>query len=201
MHCFFEDQQMLKEVVDFLLIISKFYPDMFQQMVAILRGSWVPYKLPKWHSVLWACADYDLHTPVTQNATWVAYKALTTPWGWQPYAETCRSRIIWNILIIYPLLSQALLILDLSARREWVVSTTPRPLYPRERPILQEVGWAPGPVWTCAKNLAPTGIQSQDRPACSQSLYRLSYPAHRYIIIFIILWDHCHICGPALTKT
>jgi hypothetical protein len=31
-------------------------------------------------------------------------------------------------------------------------------------------------VWTCAKNLAPTGIQSPDRPARSQSLYRLSYP-------------------------
>jgi hypothetical protein len=28
----------------------------------------------------------------------------------------------------------ALLILDLGARREWVVSTTPRPLHPRERP-------------------------------------------------------------------
>jgi hypothetical protein len=30
----------------------------------------------------------------------------------------------------------------------------------------------------CAKNLAPTGIRSPDRTACSQSLYRLSYPAH-----------------------
>jgi hypothetical protein len=32
----------------------------------------------------------------------------------------------------------------------WVVSTTPRPLYSRERPvpIVQEAGWAPGPVWT-----------------------------------------------------
>jgi hypothetical protein len=29
---------MLKEVVDFLLICSKFYPDMFGQMVAIFRG-------------------------------------------------------------------------------------------------------------------------------------------------------------------
>jgi hypothetical protein len=29
-----------------------------------------------------------------------------------------------------------------------------------------------------AENLAPTGIQSPDRPARSQSLYRLSYPAH-----------------------
>jgi hypothetical protein len=43
-------------------------------------------------------------------------------------------------------------------------------------PIVQEAGWAPGPVWTCAKNLALTGIRSPDRPARSQSLYRLSYP-------------------------
>jgi len=46
---------------------------------------------------------------------------------------------------------------------------------PRERPgtHLQEVGWAPGPVWTGAENLALTGIRSPDRPARSQSLYRL----------------------------
>jgi hypothetical protein len=25
-------------------------------------------------------------------------------------------------------------------------------------PIVQEAGWAPGPVWTGAENLAPTGI-------------------------------------------
>jgi hypothetical protein len=25
-------------------------------------------------------------------------------------------------------------------------------------PIVQGAGWAPGPVWTCAKNLAPNGI-------------------------------------------
>jgi hypothetical protein len=45
-------------------------------------------------------------------------------------------------------------------------------------PIVQEAGWVQGPVSTCAKHLAPTGIRSSDRPACSQSLYRLSYPAH-----------------------
>ena len=45
-------------------------------------------------------------------------------------------------------------------------------------PIVQEAGWAPGPVWTGAENLAPTRIQSPDRPAHSQSLYRLSYSAH-----------------------
>ena len=32
-------------------------------------------------------------------------------------------------------------------------------------PILQSAGWASGPVWTGAENLAPTGIQSPDRPA------------------------------------
>ena len=43
-------------------------------------------------------------------------------------------------------------------------------------PIVQQVGWDPGPVWTCAENLALTGIRSPDRPARSESLYRLSYP-------------------------
>jgi hypothetical protein len=43
-------------------------------------------------------------------------------------------------------------------------------------PIVQESGLAPRPIWTCAKNLAPTGIWSPDRPAHSQSLYRLRYP-------------------------
>ena len=48
---------------------------------------------------------------------------------------------------------------------------------PRKDPvhIVQEAGWAPGPVWTGAENLASTGIRSPDRPARSESLYRLSY--------------------------
>ena len=45
-------------------------------------------------------------------------------------------------------------------------------------PILQEAGWAPGPVWTGAENLAHTWIRPLDRPARSQSLYQLHYPAH-----------------------
>jgi len=28
-------------------------------------------------------------------------------------------------------------------------------------PIVQEAGWASGPVWTGAENLAPTGIRSR----------------------------------------
>ena len=56
----------------------------------------------------------------------------------------------------------------------------PTALYPGKDPlpIVQEAGWAPGPVWTGAENLAPTGIRSPDRPARGQSLYRLRYQAH-----------------------
>ena len=56
-------------------------------------------------------------------------------------------------------------------RRSWVVNATPRPLYHRVTdpvPIAQEAGWAPGPVWTGAENLAATGIRSPDRPARSE---------------------------------
>jgi hypothetical protein len=45
-------------------------------------------------------------------------------------------------------------------------------------PIVEEAGWAPGTVWTGGENLAHTGIRSPDRPARSQSLYRLSYQPH-----------------------
>ena len=31
-------------------------------------------------------------------------------------------------------------------------------------PTVQEARWSPGPVWTGAENLAPTGIRSPDRP-------------------------------------
>jgi len=74
----------------------------------------------------------------------------------------------------------ALLFHDRGTRRGWVVSSTPRPHFtPGKDPvtILQEAGWAPGPVWTGGKS-HPHRDWIPDRPACSQSLYRLSYPAH-----------------------
>ena len=70
----------------------------------------------------------------------------------------------------------ALLFLDDGTSRGWGVSVTPRPLFaPGKDPvsIVQEAGWAPAPVWTGAENVAPVGIRSPDRPARSQSLYRL----------------------------
>jgi len=78
----------------------------------------------------------------------------------------------------------ALIFHDRDTRRGWVVSSTPRPHFtPGKDPvhISQEAGWAPGPVWTCGKS-RPHRDSIPDRPARSQSLYRLSYPAHADII-------------------
>jgi hypothetical protein len=76
----------------------------------------------------------------------------------------------------------ALSFLDLGTRRGgW---SAPRPgLTPGKDRGTHRTGgwWAPGPVWTCAKILAPTGIRSPDRPARSQLLYQLSYPAESNI--------------------
>jgi len=60
-----------------------------------------------------------------------------------------------------------------------VVIITPRRLDRREMdpvPLVQRTGWAAGPVWTGAKNLAPTGIRSPDRRAYSELLRRYAVP-------------------------
>ena len=54
-------------------------------------------------------------------------------------------------------------------------------------PIVQEVGWAPAPVWPGAENLAPTGIRSLDHPAHSESLYQLRYPSPYLPVDFSML--------------
>jgi len=50
-------------------------------------------------------------------------------------------------------------------------------------PIEQEAGCTPGPVWTDGKS-RPHRDSIPDRPAHSQSLYRLSYPAR---VAFVII--------------
>ena len=60
-----------------------------------------------------------------------------------------------------------------------MVSVTPRPHFtPRKDPvpILQEAGWAPGPVQMGGKS-RPHRDSIPDRPAHSQSLYQLSHPS------------------------
>ena len=75
----------------------------------------------------------------------------------------------------------------------WVVNATPRLLYPRERSGTHcEGGWV-GPragLDGCGKS-RPTGIRSPDRPARSQSLYRLRYPGPKSLpLTFNILHTH-----------
>jgi len=75
----------------------------------------------------------------------------------------------------------ALLFLDHGTRRgEGSASRPGRSLPPGKtrHPLHRRRSGPPGPVWTGAENLAPTGIRSPVCPARSQSLYRLSYPAH-----------------------
>jgi len=55
----------------------------------------------------------------------------------------------------------------------WAASTPGKDLVP----IVQEAGWATGPVWMGGKS-RPHRDSIPDCPACSQSLYWLSYPAH-----------------------
>jgi len=42
-------------------------------------------------------------------------------------------------------------------------------------PAVQEAGWAPGPVWTGAQNLDPTGIRYPGPSSPSELLYLLRY--------------------------
>jgi len=68
-----------------------------------------------------------------------------------------------------------------------VVSSTPRPHFTLRKdpvPVVQEVGWAPGPVWIGGKS-RPHRNSIPDRPARSQSLYRLSYRGHIFPIYII----------------
>jgi len=71
------------------------------------------------------------------------------------------------------------IVLDQGTRREWGVIVTPRPLFTHGKDpvrIAQEAMWAPGPVWTGAENLAPTGIRSPDRPTRSPVAIRTGLP-------------------------
>jgi len=75
----------------------------------------------------------------------------------------------------------ALLFHNRGTRKGRVVSSTPRPHFTPGKdaaPILQEAGWVPGPVWKGGKS-RPHPDSIPDRPARSQSLYRLSYRAHK----------------------
>jgi len=57
-------------------------------------------------------------------------------------------------------------------------------------PIVQEAGWAPGPVWTCAENLATTRIRSPDRQGRDNSLSRLTLLLHMKLKFYIYIYTY-----------
>jgi hypothetical protein len=107
---------------------------------------------------------------------------------------------------------QHLLILDLGTRRGWVLSVTPRLCFsPGERtPGTHWTGsWvgpragldteAPGKISLPLPGIEP---RSSTRPACSQTIYWLSYPAHlKYVLL---TWKHGRLqecfCSGSITK-
>jgi hypothetical protein len=69
-------------------------------------------------------------------------------------------------------------------------------------PIVQEAGWAPGPVWTGTENLAASGIRSPDGPSRNKSLYRLGYRGRHpllYKTLFHLTTVTCHFPYTRLT--
>jgi hypothetical protein len=61
------------------------------------------------------------------------------------------------------------------------VSATPWPLYSRERepvPIVEEAGWAPGPVWTGAEPLPPLGFDPWAVQPVASGYTDRDIPAH-----------------------
>ena len=102
------------------------------------------------------------------------------------YIYICKKKVKWSRY--RPGVAQrvdrgiALLFHDRGTRRGWAVSSTPRPNFTPGKepvPISLEAGLAPGPVWTGGKISSPPGFDPGPSSR-SQSLYRLSYPAHTH---------------------
>jgi hypothetical protein len=79
----------------------------------------------------------------------------------------------------------AVLFRDRGTGRGWVVSGTPRPHFTSGKdpvPIVQEAGWAPGPVWTGGKSHPYRG-SIPGRPAHSSVAIPTELPGPPFIII------------------
>jgi hypothetical protein len=84
---------------------------------------------------------------------------------------------------------------DHGTRKVWGLSVMPRPLFTPGKdpvPIVQEAGWATWPIWRSADKRVPARSRSPDRPARSQSLYRLRY-AHWYRCVAIHKNVYCYV--------
>jgi hypothetical protein len=129
-------------------------------------------KLINWQSNVTQSVEYplDVHR-VTKGGHNQKSNEIKKKVKWSRYRPGVAQRVVRGI---------ALLFHDRGTRRGWVVNSTPRPNFTPGKdsiPILQEAGWAPGLVWT-GWNSRPHRDSIPDRPARSQSLHGLSYPAH-----------------------
>ena len=87
------------------------------------------------------------------------------------YRPGVAQRVGWGITLLFH---------DHGTRNGWVVSGMPRLHFTPGKdlvPIVQEAGWATGPVWMDGKSRAHRD-SIPDHPARSQLLYQLSYLAH-----------------------
>ena len=146
--------------------ISYYEIDCNKQIRFSLNWSHIP-RATHTHSLL----RYDRHTHVYFSIKKVK---------WSRYRPGVAQRVGRGIVLLFH---------DRGSRRRWLVSSTPRPHFTHGKdpvPILQEAGWAPGPVWTGGKS-RPHRDSIPHRPVRSQSLYRLSYPAHIFSYIPYLL--------------
>jgi len=90
---------------------------------------------------LWLHSDTQIQAP-----SFCTMRILKVKVKWSRYRPGVAQRMGRGI---------ALLFHDRGTRRGWVVSSTPRPHFTSGKDpvsILQEAGWAPGPVWTDGKS-------------------------------------------------
>ena len=96
---------------------------------------------------------------------------------WSRYRPSVAQRVGRGIVLVFH---------DRGTRRGWVVSSTPRPHFTLGKdpvPILQEAGWAPGPLRTGGKS-RPQRDSIPDLSARSKLLYRLSYRPTLYLLSY-----------------
>ena len=97
---------------------------------------------------------------ITNSSIYVPLSSYSKKVKWSRYRRGVAQRVCRGI---------ALLFHDRGTGRWWVVSSTPRPHFTPGKdpvPIVQEAGWAPGPVWTGGKS-RPHRDSISDSPARS----------------------------------
>ena len=83
-----------------------------------------------------------------------------------------------------------------------MVNATPRPFTTGnyQVPVVLEAGCVPGPFWTDAGNLFPSGIHSPYRPARSQSVYQLRDHGQLLLVITVLMVSIITISGTCVDK-